>query len=288
MHLNVYNAKVDENQSFLINLHTYFTDRMNHTDRFLHILSDYKSSLLPTFIEKFQINLKSLINPDYLPKSIENIDLSFNANSILEHQEELIYTLEKAMFSFMHFREYEGSFTDATSVSLKFDHHYRGIFLGEYYMAQTLCELIPRPEALELIKRYTRGYYVEPDFSPKHEASLEDHAQNSIRGSALTHQALYHCDNKRLFFKVERCLYGEVIQDLPDNELKYYLECYGDYFNHVQKNENFVLTRTKTIMKGDDCCDFCYHDKRYIEEIFHPSDSEWQQKEREVKHISKD
>lgn len=282
MTICVYNKKIDENLSYETNLHEYFTDRMIHTDRFLRILADAIPNRLDEFLHAFQSHLKARIQPDLLPLSIKTINVEFPPTCLLEKQEELIYTLQKAMFTFMQFRNYEGTFTEASSVCLKFTDYYRGAFLAEYYMAQTLCELIGREAGLEIIKQYTRGYYMPPSFQPKHEPFLEDHANASITGSAATHQALYYCDNSRLFFKVDRCLYAEVILDLPDKELIYYLECYGDYFNHTAKNEHFVLTRTKTLMKGDKCCDFCYHDKRFIEEIYHPSDSEWERIEHEI------
>ena len=283
MTLQVYNKKVDGSLSYLTNLHEYFTDRICHTDRFLHIIHKKIPNILSDYLTVFQQTLKQLISSNLLPTSSLNIKLEYASNSFLAQNEELVKILEKAMFTFMKFRTYEGSFKDASAVTLKFKDHYRGVFLVEYYMGQTLCSLIPRPEAFELIKEYTRGYYHSSIFNPKPEESLAEHARSSINGSASTHQALYYCDSGRLLFNVERCLYAEVIEDMPDNEIKYYFECYGDYFNHTQKNENFVLTRTHTIMKGDSCCDFCYHDKRFIEEIFHPSENEWNKVKAQVK-----
>lgn len=46
---------------------------------------------------------------------------------------------------------------------------------------------------------------------------------------------------------------------------------------HVLKfnNNNFVLTRNKTILQNHGICDFCYHDKRKESEIVHPDEEFW-------------
>jgi hypothetical protein len=62
--------------------------------------------------------------------------------------------------------------------------------------------------------------------------------------------------------KVTKCKWYEVMKDLNDPDISYAVCCH--YYFEVTKNmnPNFVLTRTKTIMQGEDYCDFCYHDIR--------------------------
>ena len=80
----------------------------------------------------------------------------------------------------------------------------------------------------------------------------------------------------RYYLRVDRCLYGEVVQDLEDLELAEMHECYGDFITPSMRNENFVLTRTRTIMGGHPFCDFCYHDKQIVKEIKHPKEEFWE------------
>ena len=54
------------------------------------------------------------------------------------------------------------------------------------------------------------------------------------------------------------------------------LECYMDFLTPTLRNENFVLTRTKTKMGGHSYCDFCFHDKRFEEEIEQPIEEFWE------------
>ena len=283
MTLKVRNHRLDEKLKQKLNLYEKLNSLLKHADRFLQLIKRDYPNILNNYLRKLELNFKDLINPNLLPTSAITVSLKFEENSILKHEKESLITLKNAIYTFMKFRNYERSFSDVNDITLNFKDFYRGIFLLEYYMAQTLCETIPRNEALNVVKEYTRGHYSSSFFSPKTEKSLEEFAQKDIDESYKTHQALFYCESGKFFFKVERCLYAEAITDLADKELIYYLECYGDYFNHTQRNENFVLTRTQTLMKGDSCCDFCYHDKRYIEEIYHPSKSEWKNMELKFK-----
>ena len=52
-----------------------------------------------------------------------------------------------------------------------------------------------------------------------------------------------------------------------DSELSYFMTCYTDFENTKNLNPDFILTRSKTLMMGDDYCDFCYHDKRKVKEV---------------------
>ena len=59
--------------------------------------------------------------------------------------------------------------------------------------------------------------------------------------------------------------------------LCYAMLCYSDFQGAKNLNPNFILTRTKTIMMGDEYCDFCYHDTQKVKEITHPSEKEFQE-----------
>ncbi len=53
--------------------------------------------------------------------------------------------------------------------------------------------------------------------------------------------------------------------------------CYSDFQGAQNLNPNFVLTRTKTLMMGDDYCDFYYHDTRKDKDLSHPRESEFEE-----------
>lgn len=61
-----------------------------------------------------------------------------------------------------------------------------------------------------------------------------------------------------LRFAVRRCAYAEAYERLGVRDWGTVLSCERDFAFIEGFNPNIELTRTKTLMEGDDCCDFCY------------------------------
>ena len=65
-------------------------------------------------------------------------------------------------------------------------------------------------------------------------------------------------DDKSYHYNVVRCKYAEMYKSMGLEELGFDLSCNRD-FNLVKGfNQNIKLTRKKTLMQGDDYCDFIY------------------------------
>ncbi len=64
-----------------------------------------------------------------------------------------------------------------------------------------------------------------------------------------------------LKFDVTRCGYAEMYEQLGIKELGCLLSCCRDFAFMEGFNPELKLVRTKTIMEGDDICDFCYKPK---------------------------
>ena len=62
-------------------------------------------------------------------------------------------------------------------------------------------------------------------------------------------------------FDVTKCLYAEVYKNLGIEELGKCLSCERDFSFNDGFNPEIILERTKTIMEGDDICDFKYSKK---------------------------
>ena len=56
---------------------------------------------------------------------------------------------------------------------------------------------------------------------------------------------------------MDRCLWKEILESYGDSELAYLTSCYLDFRVTELLNPNFMLTRPKTVMRGDKYCDFC-------------------------------
>ena len=65
-------------------------------------------------------------------------------------------------------------------------------------------------------------------------------------------------DENSLRFDVTYCGYAEMYERLGIKELGSLLSCCRDFAFMEGFNPEIQLVRTKTIMEGDDICDFCY------------------------------
>jgi hypothetical protein len=61
-----------------------------------------------------------------------------------------------------------------------------------------------------------------------------------------------------LKFDVMRCKYAEMYERLGIKKLGSLLSCCRDYAFMEGFNPDLKLVRSRTIMDGDDVCDFCY------------------------------
>ncbi|MDY2984475.1 MAG: L-2-amino-thiazoline-4-carboxylic acid hydrolase [Synergistes jonesii] len=69
-------------------------------------------------------------------------------------------------------------------------------------------------------------------------------------------------DNEREYsFNVKRCAYAELYEKLGCRELGAVISCSRDFAFLDGFDRGLELTRTKTLMEGGDCCDFCYRKK---------------------------
>lgn len=63
---------------------------------------------------------------------------------------------------------------------------------------------------------------------------------------------------KKLTFIITECLYAKTFQELEEPDFGYSLSCHGDFEMAKAFHPKIKLTRTKTLMQGDDHCDICY------------------------------
>ncbi|MFC2079821.1 L-2-amino-thiazoline-4-carboxylic acid hydrolase, partial [Candidatus Bipolaricaulota bacterium] len=59
--------------------------------------------------------------------------------------------------------------------------------------------------------------------------------------------------------KVTECLWAKTFLELGAADIGYSLLCNTDYADCQGFNPNITLTRSKTLMQGDDCCDHRFH-----------------------------
>ncbi|MCF0107748.1 MAG: L-2-amino-thiazoline-4-carboxylic acid hydrolase [Bacilli bacterium] len=68
-------------------------------------------------------------------------------------------------------------------------------------------------------------------------------------------------EDGKFYRKVTYCPKCEMAKELGAQKLMYLLACCTDHYSSRGFNENIVFERTKTLMEGADCCDFCFYMK---------------------------
>ena len=88
--------------------------------------------------------------------------------------------------------------------------------------------------------------------------SLEDLAKGLALWSqdGASESELVEITDKKIETNITRCRYAEMYKEHGMEEFGYLLSCGRDFAMVAGFNPKIQLTRTKTIMEGDDICDF--------------------------------
>ncbi|MFX0066176.1 MAG: L-2-amino-thiazoline-4-carboxylic acid hydrolase, partial [Candidatus Hermodarchaeota archaeon] len=170
------------------------------------------------------------------------------------------------------------------TVKVKQGDYFRSFLIPSYYYLLVLAETIGREEAIKFFKRYISSYLrsqkTEPDLNFTTLEELFERGKKTIQNLSDWVIIIGLLSEAKYVFRNDNCLWIDVLEDLPDKELKYYICCYGDYQNaNTYANGNVVLTMKHTIAQGDPYCSRVKHDTRYDWNLEHPEkeffDSMW-------------
>ena len=75
----------------------------------------------------------------------------------------------------------------------------------------------------------------------------------------------------RSAFRIDRCLWADVMEPLGDPEISFLVCCYGDTAGVEALSPHLAYTCPMTLVEGDPFCDKCLHDRRFVSDIEHPS-----------------
>jgi hypothetical protein len=153
----------------------------------------------------------------------------------------------------------------------------RAVLCPKYQNVRVLTETIDRGEAIELYKMYHDEFMREGRSSSEDKyETLDDFAarwkqENDEQNRGLI-RVISEVKDGKLYLRKDTCLWSDAIEDLEDQELKYYVCCYGDFESPRLANKHFVLTMERTIIEGHPFCDSVFHDTRISKDLSHPSD----------------
>lgn len=222
----------------------------------------------PTIID----NLKAFY------EKIENYEVSFDSDyEILNQYPAILNGSKNHIFSHVNYSKYNPASIDDEIEIYALD-LVRVFTQFEYFFIKSLLKIMSREEAIKYVKNLTDEVSISrknPDNYVDSFIESMDRFRNNLGRWQMLEIVAGPLDEERLLYKVKKCKWAEFLKDF-DSELCDAFLCYSDFEGARNLNPNFILTRTKTIMKGDDYCNFCYHDTRKVKEIIHPSEKEFQ------------
>lgn len=154
----------------------------------------------------------------------------------------------------------------------------RGFLHPSFFAIKALEEIIGKKDAIKIYKLYV-DYYVHKNRENNKLNVVDDFLSINTSWPEIFKNSFdaqeFAVEQGKVGVKIKKCKWATVLNELNDPEVAYAAACYYDYPAAKAANSNFELTRTKTIVKGDNCCDFIWHDKRVVKEVNHPDKSFW-------------
>ncbi|NHJ49065.1 MAG: hypothetical protein FK733_14860 [Asgard group archaeon] len=153
----------------------------------------------------------------------------------------------------------------------------------DYQNLVSLSNVVGKDEAIKLYKRLVSEYIAEAHKETKNnfetlEELREDHInyykEKDKPGWVRIEGTV---ENGKLVYRRDSCLWAEGIKNLPDDDFRYLIACYGDFQGtKIIWNKHFILTMKHTIAKGDPYCSCIVHDTRIDWDLTHPDEDYWE------------
>ena len=251
------------------NLKDVINDSLSELEFFLNYLKNKIPDSLHILIEKLILEYEKGIDYGIV------IDADYE---ILSLHPELLKRSINQILSLVEYNKYNkhsiDDLIDIDALDLV-----RASNLFEFSFKSSLLKIMPYKEVIEFIKQFSDDVVHSRKNPDKFVDSLEellDRYKSGAEQWQMQSTVAKIINDEKMLYKVSRCKWAEVLKDF-DLKFCYSMMCYQDFENAKNQNPNFILTRTKTILMGDDYCDFCYHDTRNDKDIAHPSEKDFQE-----------
>ena len=270
-------SEFDENFKTKIVIKDFIAREMGIIERFLKIVAKHDDSVFEKLFPIYEEQLIEMKIAKAQNEFIEDFNFDFSEHKWLTKFPEYIHLIENAILYFLDFNKYQPQYNEGEELEIFYKDYIRGEFNPLYYLVYSLIEILTREPVLELAKEFTDlCYEIYQDDIKKWDTVGELADSLFANGCFKTHNLISLVEDDKYYLKVNRCMWGEVYSELPDLELASLLECYGDFSKMQYINPNFVLSRTKTLVEGDDYCDFVHYDKRKVKNFKHPDEAFWE------------
>ena len=250
---------------------------LRRLDYLLGMIKEAYPEEVVNFVKKLGEKYQNLAKTDNLGDGFKKISTGLSEKDHLKEYPELARQLVNYLVFILHLPEETDWAEDKVSVPCKRNLHLH--LHPRYYNVQTLTEVIDRPDALTLYKRYVTQY-LKMVRDPEREtyASMEDlfEERKQPREEHSDWEMVFGMIGKGKYaYRNDNCLWVDALADLDDLELKYMVCCYGDYEGAKNYHDDAILTMEHTIAQGDPYCSRVVHDTRVDYDLRHPPKEFW-------------
>ncbi len=238
-------------------------------DLFIEFLSRESPAIIHDFVDRYVARLS-----DCEGISVDDIDFEHTPKNISSFPE-AFQKVRSVSLALLNYEKYLPTEEEGV-LSISYWDWIRSYLIPAYLLAETYVKMGPRDEALKTYKRYVDHRTRTTKEQNEEKTTVEDYYRKVTSKDTPTHLGTWFLTNNGLGgSKVTKCMWVEILKGFEDPEIGYAVACHFDFLNTQYISQNFRLTRTKTLMEGDEMCDFCLHDTDISKEMKHPPKDFW-------------
>jgi hypothetical protein len=149
---------------------------------------------------------------------------------------------------------------------MSYEEVFNFVFKDDYIpLLQNLAQRLKGIDFIEMLKAVTNEMAIglgreSARMSPKNDlAAFVSKGKKRFSSPFYNHVLTYTIveDTEKVFDeKITECLFAKTFREANASDIGYATQCHGDFGFVEGFNPKIRLTRSKTLMQGDDCCDF--------------------------------
>ncbi|HUT80478.1 MAG TPA: L-2-amino-thiazoline-4-carboxylic acid hydrolase [Candidatus Bathyarchaeia archaeon] len=253
-------------------------EQLKRLDYLLGYIKRNHPEKLLVFVENLNNKYKNLLTN--IGKEGQKIDFGINYRDFSNLQEFPILAEGIVSYIFKTLGLVEDYKTVENKTKVLNSAYLKSFLHPRYFNLETLIMILERKEAINFYKKFGTQYLIDTQTPEEPFIDLETLLEKRItnRQEPPSAWVMLHgmLAEGKYAYRNDNCLWVNVLQDLPDKEIKYYVCCYGDYqAAKSYYNENIILTMEHTIAQGDPYCSRVLHDTRIDWDLRHPPKKFW-------------
>jgi hypothetical protein len=259
--------KYEDEKDHEVNIDEYLTRILGGIESFLNKVQKHDQNAFKEVIANLQQRLASR----EIEISLPEVELPLITQYPKLKQQVVNYVCEP-------FEKYQSLTKQTKTVTCTVKTWLQSRLFLSYQMAKSLTSIMAKEKAIQFFQDYideeTRKVR---DPTQYRETLIDEKEIMAFFETYASHNSILFTVNEwKAGQKMLKCKWHEVMKKLNDPDFTYAVACHYDFEATKNTNPAFTLTRTKTLMQGDECCDFCLHDTRQIA-VAHPPESFWKE-----------